>query len=74
MTDDSIERGAAEEMSGAPVTPTEVDAAERPPSQPAADAAPEGDDPELTESEGGGAGAGYDTEAVSGDTDIYRPE
>jgi hypothetical protein len=66
MTDDDFERGEA-------VTPTEVDG-ERPPSQPAADAAPEGDDAELAESQGGGTGAGYDTDAVSGDTEIYRPD
>ncbi|AGZ44012.1 hypothetical protein AFR_28755 [Actinoplanes friuliensis DSM 7358] len=35
----------------------------------APDAAPAGDDPV-----GGSPGAGYDTEAVSGDTEIYRPD
>nr|WP_296075200.1 hypothetical protein [uncultured Actinoplanes sp.] len=33
MTDDKVERGAAEEGSGTPVTPTEVDASRKPPSQ-----------------------------------------
>lgn len=31
---DDVERGAAEEQSGAPLTPTEEDAATRPPSDP----------------------------------------
>lgn len=31
---DEVERGAAEEQSGAPLTPTEVEAAKRPPSDP----------------------------------------
>lgn len=34
MTDEHIERGAAEENSGTPVTPTEVEASEVPPSEP----------------------------------------
>jgi hypothetical protein len=34
MTDDSIERGAAEDGAETPVTPTEVDASRKPPSQP----------------------------------------
>jgi hypothetical protein len=33
MTDDKIERGAAEDGAGAPVTPTDVDASRTPPSQ-----------------------------------------
>lgn len=33
MTDEPIERGAAEEMSGSPTTPTEVEASRTPPSQ-----------------------------------------
>jgi|1185.fasta_scaffold370091_1 hypothetical protein len=33
MTDDDIERGAAEDNSGVPVTPTDVDASRVPPSQ-----------------------------------------
>jgi|1186.fasta_scaffold530061_2 hypothetical protein len=33
MTDDDIERGAAEDASGTPVTPTEVEAARTPPSR-----------------------------------------
>jgi hypothetical protein len=33
-SDQPVERGAAEEASGAPLTPTEVDAARRPPSDP----------------------------------------
>ena len=31
MTDEKIERGAAEESSGAPLTPTEVEASQVPP-------------------------------------------
>lgn len=31
---DEVERGAAEEQSGVPLTPTEEEAAERPPSDP----------------------------------------
>jgi hypothetical protein len=34
MTDDRIERGAAEDRAGVPVTPTDVDATRKPPSQP----------------------------------------
>jgi hypothetical protein len=33
MTDNKVERGAAEEGSDTPVTPTEVDASRKPPSQ-----------------------------------------
>ena len=33
MTDEQIERGAAEEAADTPVTPTEVAASRRPPSQ-----------------------------------------
>ena len=33
MTDQNIERGAAEENSGTPVTPTEVDASRQAPSE-----------------------------------------
>ena len=33
-----VERGAAEDASGVPVTPTDVEASRRPPSQPPADA------------------------------------
>jgi len=35
MTDDKIERGAAEDAAGVPITPTDVDASRTPPSQPA---------------------------------------
>jgi hypothetical protein len=40
----------------------------------APDAAPAGDDP-MVEQAGGGVerGAGYDVEAVSGDSELYRP-
>ena len=48
-------RGAAEEESGVPVTPTEVETSEHPPSQP-------------------DSNAGYDVDAVAGDTDAVRPE
>jgi hypothetical protein len=34
MTDQGIERGAAEDASGTPVTPTDVDASRKPPSEP----------------------------------------
>jgi hypothetical protein len=34
MTDQGIERGAAEDAAGAPVTPTDVDASRKPPSRP----------------------------------------
>jgi hypothetical protein len=34
MTEDRIERGAAEDAAGVPVTPTDVDASRKPPSQP----------------------------------------
>jgi hypothetical protein len=41
----------------------------------APDAAPAGDDPVVGRPVGGvERGAGYDVDAVSGDTDIYRPE
>jgi hypothetical protein len=33
MTDSDLERGAAEENSGVPVTPTDVEASKTPPSQ-----------------------------------------
>ena len=41
----------------------------------APDRAPTGDDPYQDRAPGGvAAGAGYDADAVSGDTDVYRPE
>jgi hypothetical protein len=41
MTDEKIERGAAEERSGSPLTPTEVQASRTPPSTGGSDAVPE---------------------------------
>lgn len=38
MTDERVERGAAEEQSNAPITPTEEQASRTPPSQTDADA------------------------------------
>jgi hypothetical protein len=38
MTDENSERGAAEEASGTPLTPTEADASQTPPSQSSSDA------------------------------------
>jgi hypothetical protein len=35
MTDRDIEHGAAEDAAGTPVTPTDVDASRKPPSEPA---------------------------------------
>lgn len=51
----TIERGATEDASGAPLTETEIDASRRPPSQP--------DDPDrsgdlITEDDGSGMGGG----------------
>lgn len=42
-----VERGAAEEASGTPVTPTEVQASRRPPSEPADAERPDQEDKEL---------------------------
>ena len=39
MTDEQINRGAAEEDSGSPLTPTEVEASRTPPSQSSAEPA-----------------------------------
>ena len=57
MTDQeqNIERGAAEDASGVPVTPTDVDASRKPPSRPDDEAAQPGD--------GGVAGAADDRDA-----------
>ena len=52
MTDDRIERGAAEEESGTPVTPTEVEAARTPPSRGPGDGPDRRDDDEIAEAHG----------------------
>lgn len=60
-----IERGAAEDASGSPVTQTEVDASRHAPSEPGTDSRHVGPGESRT---------GYDVNEVSGDTDAYRPE
>ncbi|GID26879.1 hypothetical protein [Paractinoplanes brasiliensis] len=48
MTDEhEIDRGAAEEGAGSPLTPTEVQASRRPPSEPDPERFPSGDDREA---------------------------
>lgn len=50
MTDEKIEHGAAEDASGTPVTPTDVETSERPASEPADRAETEkSDDPDPIE-------------------------
>jgi hypothetical protein len=79
MSDERVDRAPTDEPDGTPA----YSASLHPPGesvQPggtsdagddeiAADAAPAGDDPVS-----GQSGAGYDAEAVSGDTEIYRPD
>ena len=52
MAEGKIERGAAEDASGAPVTPTDVEASQQPPSQPA-----DGSE-QVTQDDGSGVAGG----------------
>jgi hypothetical protein len=54
----SVERGAAEDAAGAPLTQTEVDASRRPPSAPASDSITEDDGSGLAGGSSGGSGGG----------------
>jgi hypothetical protein len=56
LEDQRVERGAAEEGAGAPVTETEVDASRRPPSAPDDTVAP--DDAGMAGGASGGGGGG----------------
>lgn len=58
MSDERIERGAAEEMSGAPLTDTEEQAATQPASQPDADDVPEATDVDAADVQHGTADTG----------------
>jgi hypothetical protein len=83
MSDERVDRAPTDEPDGTPA----YSASLRPPGDSvhpggtsdasdddiAADAAPAGNDAVGGQS-GVGAGAGYDTDAVSGDTEIYRPD
>lgn len=53
-----VERGAAEEAAGAPLTPTEIDASRRPPSAP--------DDSGETADDPGESAVGYDESGIGG--------
>ena len=53
MAENKVERGAAEDASGAPVTPTDVEASRTPPSQPSQTTEDDG-----SEGESGGTGEG----------------
>jgi hypothetical protein len=58
MSEERIERGAAEEMSDAPLTDTEARTAARPASQPDADNAPEPTDVDAADVQHGTADMG----------------
>jgi hypothetical protein len=60
MTQDKIERGAAEDASGTPVTPTDIDASRKPPSQPAdeSEQVMQDDGSGVTGGSSGGSGGG----------------
>jgi hypothetical protein len=85
MSDERLDRAPTDEPDGT----SAYTASQRPPGesvQPAGprdaadeeiapDAAPAGDDPVVDRpADGADSRAGYDVDAVSGDTDIYRPE
>ncbi|MEH1129883.1 hypothetical protein [Micromonospora sp. CPCC 206061] len=55
MSDERVERGAAEEMSGAPLTDTEARAATRPAGQPDADTAKDSTDVDAADVQEGTA-------------------
>jgi hypothetical protein len=67
MTDNRIERGAAEDASGVPVTPTDADASRRPPSRPGNDPDEPRDDPSGTA--GGSSGGTGGTAGTPGHPD-----
>jgi hypothetical protein len=85
MTDERLDRAPTDEPDGTPAYAASL----RPPGDSvrpgrtpettddeiAPDAAPAGDDPVAGQPTGGvERGAGYDVDAVSGDTEIYRPD
>jgi hypothetical protein len=85
MSDERMDRARTDEPDGTPAYTASLRSpgeSVRPTGRPdvgdqeiAPDAAPAGDDP-VAARPGAGAGraAGYDVEAVSGDSEIYRPE
>jgi hypothetical protein len=85
MSDERIDRAQTDEPDGTPAYAASLrppGESVRPEARPevsdeelAPDAAPAGDDP-VADGPGEGVerGAGYDVEAVSGDSEIYRPE
>jgi hypothetical protein len=85
MSDERMDRARTDEPDGTPAYTASLrspGASVRPASRPdvsedeiARDAAPAGDDP-VADRPGAEAerGAGYDVEAVSGDSEIYRPD
>jgi hypothetical protein len=85
MSDEHLDRAPTDEPDGTPAYTASLQppgesvrparASEVTDDAVAQDAAPAGDDPVAVRPVGGvERGAGYDVDAVSGDTDIYRPE
>jgi hypothetical protein len=85
MTDERVDRAPTDEPDGTPAYAASLQppgdsvrpgrAREVSDDEIAPDAAPAGDDPVVGQPAGGvEAGAGYDVDAVSGDTEIYRPD
>lgn len=70
MTDEPIERGAAEEMSGAPLTDTEQQAATRPASEPGDDNAPDATDVDATDVQHGTADTGRTATSSTAEDEI----
>ena len=67
MTDErDIERGAAEDAAGAPVTPTDIDASRKPPSRPDDESVTSGDGSGVA---GGSSGGGGGTSNMPGHPD-----
>jgi hypothetical protein len=58
MAENGIERGAAEDASGVPVTPTDIEASRKPPSEPSDRS---GDDGHGAAGESSGGGGGPET-------------
>ena len=67
MTDEqNIERGAAEDAAGAPVTPTDIDASRKPPSESGDESVTSGDGSGVA---GGSSGGGGGTSNMPGHPD-----
>jgi hypothetical protein len=84
VTDQRDDRAPTDEPDGTPAYSASLrapgtsvqpgHARERTDDEIAPDAAPAGNDPTVDRPDGVEAGAGYDVDAVSGDTDLYRPD